>query len=56
MDDPATLMASSELLVQLLQLPADELKRYCQEGEQRLGQAGGTERMARTILEKLQPH
>ena len=55
-DDPATLMASSELLVQLLQLPADELKRYSQEGEQRLGQAGGTERMARKIVEKLQPH
>ena len=55
-DDPATLMASSELVVHLLQVPADDLKRYSQEGEQRLGQAGGTERMARAILEKLQPH
>ena len=53
-DDPATLMASSELLVQLLQLPAEELQRYSQEGKQRLGTAGGTERMARAIVETLQ--
>jgi len=53
-DDPNTLIASAELLEQLLQLPEATLQQLRQEGDQRLGQAGGTQRMARAILERLQ--
>ena len=53
-DDPQTLIASAELLEQLLQLPEATLQQLRQEGDQRLGQAGGTQRMARAILERLQ--
>ena len=53
-DDPHTLIASAELLKQLLELPEATLKQLRQEGDQRLGQAGGTKRMARAILERLQ--
>ena len=52
-DDPATLRASAQLLEQLLTLPEQELERYRQEGLQRLGSQGGTERMAQAILEAL---
>ncbi|MEB3176298.1 MAG: lipid-A-disaccharide synthase-related protein, partial [Synechococcus sp.] len=52
-DDPATLRASAQLLEQLLTLPEQELARYRQEGLQRLGSSGGTERMAQAILEAL---
>ena len=54
MDDPHTLIASAELLEQLLQLPKATLQQLREEGDQRLGQAGGTQRMARAILERLQ--
>jgi len=53
-DDPNTLIASAELLEHLLQLPEATLQQLRQEGDQRLGQAGGTQRMARAILERLQ--
>ena len=53
-DDPNTLIASAELLEQLLQLPEATLQQLREEGDQRLGQAGGTQRMARAILERLQ--
>ena len=53
-DDPNTLIASAELLEQLLQLPEATLQQLRQEGDQRLGQAGGTQRMARAILGRLQ--
>ena len=53
-DDPQTLIASAELLEHLLQLPEATLQQLRQEGDQRLGQAGGTQRMARAILERLQ--
>ena len=53
-DDPNTLIASAELLEHLLQLPEATLQQLRQEGDQRLGQAGGTKRMARAILERLQ--
>jgi uncharacterized protein (TIGR03492 family) len=53
-DDPQTLIASADLLEQLLQLPEATLQQLRQEGDQRLGQAGGTKRMARAILERLQ--
>ena len=52
-DDPATLRASAQLLEQLLTLPEQELERFRQEGLQRLGSQGGTERMAQAILEAL---
>ena len=53
-DDPNTLIASAELLAQLLQLPEATLQQLREQGDQRLGQAGGTQRMARAILERLQ--
>ena len=53
-DDPNTLIASAELLEQLLQLPEATLQQLREQGDQRLGQAGGTQRMARAILERLQ--
>jgi hypothetical protein len=53
-DDPQTLIASADLLEQLLQLPEATLQQLREEGDQRLGQAGGTKRMARAILERLQ--
>jgi uncharacterized protein (TIGR03492 family) len=53
-DDPHTLIASADLLEHLLQLPEATLQQLRQEGDQRLGQAGGTKRMARAILERLQ--
>ena len=53
-DDPHTLIASADLLEQLLQLPVATLQQLREEGDQRLGQAGGTKRMARAILERLQ--
>ena len=53
-DDPNTLIESAELLEHLLQLPEATLQQLRQEGDQRLGQAGGTQRMARAILERLQ--
>ena len=53
-DDPNTLIASAELLEHLLQLPEATLQQLRQEGDQRLGQAGGTQRMARAILGRLQ--
>ena len=53
-DDPNTLIASAELLEHLLQLPEATLQQLRQEGDQRLGQAGGTQRMAHAILERLQ--
>ena len=53
-DAPNTLIASAEMLEQLLQLPEATLQQLRQEGDQRLGQAGGTKRMARAILERLQ--
>ena len=53
-DDPQTLIASAELLEDLLQLPEATLQQLREQGDQRLGQAGGTQRMARAILERLQ--
>ncbi|MEL0265167.1 MAG: hypothetical protein VW938_08220, partial [Synechococcus sp.] len=53
-DDPNTLIESAELLEQLLQLPEATLEQLREQGDQRLGQAGGTQRMARAILERLQ--
>ena len=53
-DDPQTLIASAELLEDLLQLPEVTLQQLREQGDQRLGQAGGTQRMARAILERLQ--
>ena len=53
-DDPNTLISSAEVLERLLQLPEATLQQLRKEGDQRLGQAGGTQRMARAILERLQ--
>ncbi len=53
-DDPNTLIESAELLEQLLELPEATLEQLREQGDQRLGQAGGTQRMARAILERLQ--
>ena len=55
-DDPATLQASAELLQKLVALPTKALETFRTEGLQRLGESGGTSRMAQAILDSVRPH